>query len=82
MVDKVPKIRIVTSEQSVGQIRIHYPKPIAEILNSTHQAPWMQTRMWTLQGHEAFENAQGQGGRHYPPLPQAMSIKNKEVLRV
>jgi len=38
--------------------------------------------MWTNQGHEAFENAQGHGGRHCPPLPQAMSIKNKVVLRV
>jgi len=38
--------------------------------------------MWTTQDHEAFENAQGHGGRHCPPLPQAMSIKNKGVLRV
>jgi len=30
----------------------------------------------------AFEHAQGHGGRHCPPLPQAMSIKNKGVLRV
>jgi len=36
---------------------------------------------WTIQAHEAFENAQGHGGRHCPPLPQAMSIKNKGVLR-
>ena len=39
-------------------------------------------RMWTIQGHEAFENVQGHGGRHCPPLPQAMRIKNKVVLRV
>jgi len=38
--------------------------------------------MWTIQGHEAFENAQGYDGRHCPPLPQAMSIKKKGVLRV
>jgi len=38
--------------------------------------------MWTIQGHEAFGNSQGHGGRHCPPLPQAMSIKNKGVLRV
>jgi len=38
--------------------------------------------MWTFQGHEAFESAQGHGGRHCPPLPQAMSIKNKGKLRV
>ena len=69
-------------EQSVGQIRIHYSKPIAEILSSAHRAPWTQARMWTIQGHEAFENAQGLGGRHCPLLPQAMSIKNKGVLRV
>ena len=66
----------------MGQIRIHYSKPIAEILSSTHRAPWTRARMWIIQGHEAFENAQGHGGRHCPPLPQAMSIKNKGVLRV
>jgi len=38
--------------------------------------------MWTIQGHEAFESAQGHGGRHCPPLPQAMSIKTKGVLKV
>jgi len=38
--------------------------------------------MWTIQGHEAFENTQGHGGRHCPPLPQAMRIKNKGVLKV
>jgi len=38
--------------------------------------------MWTIQGHVVFKNAQGCGGRHCPPLPQAMSIKNKVVLRV
>jgi len=46
------------SEQSVGQIRIHYSKPIAEILSSTHRAQWTRARMWTIQGHKAFENAQ------------------------
>ena len=54
---------IGNNEHSVGQIRIHYSKPIAEILSSTHRAPWTQERMWTIQGHEAFENAQGHGGR-------------------
>jgi len=45
---------IGTKEQSVGQIRIHYSKPIAEI-SSTHRAPWTRARMWTIQGLEAFE---------------------------
>ena len=73
---------IGNNEQSVGQIRIHYSKRIAEILSSTQRAPWTRARMCTIQGHEAFENSQGHGGRHCPPLPQAMSIKNKGVLRV
>jgi len=38
--------------------------------------------MWTIQGHVVFKNAQGRGGWHCPPLQQAMSIKNKGVLRV
>jgi len=46
---------IGNNEQSVGQIRIHYSKPIAEILSSTDRAPWTRARMWTIQGHEAFE---------------------------
>ena len=66
----------------MGQIRIHYSKPIAEILSSTHRASWTRARMWTIQGDEAFENAEGHAGRHYPPLLQAMCTKNKGVLRV
>ena len=31
---------IGNKEQSVGQIRIHYSKSIAEILSCTHRAPW------------------------------------------
>jgi len=73
---------IGNSEQSVEQIRIHYSNPIVKILNSTHQAPWTRARMWTIQGHEAFEIVQGHGERHHPLLPQAISIKNKGVLRV
>jgi len=73
---------ITNNEHSVGQIQNLYSKPIAEILNSTHRAPWTWAKMWTIQGHDAFENAQGHGGRHCPPLPQAMSIKNKGVLKV
>jgi len=86
MVTKLPRVPqtvwIGNNKQSVGQIRIHYSKPIAEILSSIHRAPWTWARMWTIQGHEAFENVQGHGGRHCPPLPQAMRIKNKGVLRV
>ena len=48
---------IGNNEQSVGQIRIHYSKPIAEILSSTQRAPWTRARMWTIQGHEAPLNA-------------------------
>jgi len=37
--------------------------------------------MWTIQGHEAFENFKDMVDG-CPPLPQAMSIKNKGVLRM
>jgi len=47
------------NEQSVGQIRIYYSKPIAEILSSIHRAPWTRARMRTIPGHDAFENARG-----------------------
>ena len=67
MVTKLPKVSLQTvwignNEQSVGQIRIHFSKPMAEILSSTHRAPWTRARMWTIQGHAAFANAQGRGG--------------------
>ena len=42
-----------------------------------HRAPWTRARMWTIQGHDAFENAQGHGGRHCPPLPQTMSYQKQ-----
>ena len=54
---------IGNNEQSVGQIRIHDSKPIAEILSSTHRAPWTRARMWKIQGHVASENAHRYGGR-------------------
>jgi len=73
---------IGNNEQSVGQIRMHYSNQISEILSSTHQAQWTRPRIWTIQGHAAFENTQGHGGRHSPPLPQAISVKNKGVLKV
>jgi len=47
---------IGSNEQSVEQIRIYYSKQITEIHSSTHRAPWTRARMWTIQGHEAFEN--------------------------
>jgi len=28
------------NEQSIGQIRLRYPKPIAEILSNSHRKPW------------------------------------------
>jgi len=68
------------NEQSAGQIWIHYSNAV--ILSSSHRAPWTRARMWTIQGHDAFENAQGHGGRLCAPLPQAMSIKNKRLLRL
>jgi len=71
---------IGNSEQSVEQIWIHYSKPIAEILSSTHRAPWTRARMWTIQGLRPLKMLKDMVDG--PPLPQAMSIKNKGVLRV
>ena len=71
---------IGNSEQSVEQIRIHYSKPIAEILSNTHRAPWTRARIWTIQGLRPLKMLKDMVDG--PPLPQAMSIKNKGVLRV
>jgi len=49
-----------TDQQSMGQMQIHYSKQITKILNSTHRAsrtlPWTRARLWTIQGHDAFES--------------------------
>jgi len=42
----------------------------------------VESSLWTIQGHDAFENTQGYAGRYCPLLPQAMSIENKGFLRV
>jgi len=47
------------NEQSIGQIRRRYPKPIAEVLSNTHRKPWTRALMWTIHGHDSFENSKG-----------------------
>jgi len=68
------------NEQSIGQIRLRYPKPIAEILSNTHRKPWTQALMWTTHGHDSFENSKGENAKCCPPLPQALSIKGDVTL--
>ena len=63
------------NEQSIGQIRLRYPKPISEILSNTHRKPWTRALMWTIHGHDSFENSKGENAKCCPPLPQAPSIK-------
>ena len=43
------------NEQYIGQIRLRYPKPIAEMLSNAHQKPWTQTLMWIIHRHDSFE---------------------------
>jgi len=62
------------NEQSIGQI-LRYPKPIAEILSSTHRKLWMPALMWTIHGDDSFEKSKGENAKCCPPLPQALSIK-------
>jgi len=68
--------------QSIGQIRLRYPKPRAEILSNTHRKPWTRTLMWTIHGHDSFENSNGENAKCCPPLPQALSIKGNVTLGI
>jgi len=68
--------------QSIGQIRLRYPKPTAEILSNTHRKPWTRTLMWTIHGHDSFENSNGENAKCCPPLPQALSIKGNVTLGI
>jgi len=58
------------NEQSIGQIRLRYPKPIAEILSNTYWKPWTQAIMRTIHGLDSFEISKGENARCCPPLPQ------------
>jgi len=72
------------NEQSIGQIRLGYPKPIAEILSDTHPKLWTQALMWTFHGHDSLENSKGENSKCCPPLPQRMKIAfiitHKEIM--
>jgi len=70
------------NEQSIGQIRLRYPKPIAEILSNTHRKPWTRALMWTIHGHDSFENSKGENAKCCPPSPQALSIKGDVTLGI
>jgi len=66
MVPKLPEIKTVWqghNEQSIGQLRLRYPKPIAEILSNTHRKPWTRALIWTIHGHDSFENSKGENAK-------------------
>jgi len=70
------------NEQSIGQIRLRYPKPIAEILSNTHRKPWTRALMWTIHGHDSFENSRRESAKCCPPLPKALGIKGDVTLGI
>jgi len=69
-------------EYSIGQIRLRYPKLIAEILSNTHQKPWTRALMWTIHGHDSFENSKGENAKCCPPLPQPLNIMGDATLGI
>ena len=38
--------------------------------------------MWTIHGHDSFENSEGENAKCCPPLPQALSIKGDVTLGI
>ena len=68
------------NEQSIGQLRLRYPKPIAEIPSNTHRKPWTRALMWTIHRHNSFENSKGDNAKCCPP--QALSIKGDVTLGI
>jgi len=38
--------------------------------------------MWTVYGHDSFENSKGENAKCYPPLPQALNIKGVVTLGI
>jgi len=86
MIFKIPEIaqnslvRTHCDKQSIGQMRLFYPKPIAQILSNIHRKLWTLALMWTIHGHDSFENSKGENAKCCPPLPQALSIKGDIAL--
>jgi len=70
------------NEQSIEQIRLRYPKLMAEICSNTHWKSWTRALMWTILGHDSFENSKGENAKCCPPLPQALSIKGDVTLGI
>jgi len=56
------------NEQTMGQIRLRYSRPIADILSSTHRTPWMRARMLTIHEYNSFEDGQKVAKKCCPPL--------------
>jgi hypothetical protein len=38
--------------------------------------------MWTIHGHDSFENSKGENAKCCPPMPQALSIKGDVTLGI
>jgi len=43
---------------------------------------WTRALMWTIHGHDSFENSKGENAKCCPPLPQALSIKGDVTLGI
>ena len=70
------------NKQSIGQIRLRYPKPTVEILSNTYRKPWTRALMWSMHGHDSFDNSKEENAKCCLPLPQALSIKGDIILGI
>jgi len=68
------------NKQSIGQIRLRYPKLIEEILSNTYRKLWTRALMWIIHGQDSFENSKGENAKCCPRLPQALRIKGDVTL--
>jgi len=69
------------NEQSIGQIRLRYPKPIAEILSNAHRKPWTRALMWTIHGHDSFENSKGENAKSCPRIATSTEYQGRRNVR-
>jgi len=70
------------NEQFIGQMQLLHPKPIAQILSNIHRKLSTRALMWTIHGHDSYENSKGENAKCCPPLPQALSIKGDIALGI
>ena len=80
MVPKLPEI--IQNSLARAQRAVHWTNttslPQANSRDYTHLKLWTRALMWTIHGHNSFQNSKGENAKCCPQLPQAL-ISREDV---